>query len=278
MISPETIRYRLALGIIALSFCGAVPMAQAQDYASVERRNAAIGYYSRARALMVEALAEFEQGRKYAQPDLLIDTEEWRLTTITLTEQLNRVIDPKPRVTKDGVIFRANPRLIRREKHRLPPVPDGAQDSNIYGEQQRMKELQASRARLYKPAPVPAQAVQQARNIEPEAPSFDEPDQGEPESAEQYSEGYEDAQGVEEESVQQDSGEPTPSQLGLSTEPSEGAVEQVEDDPIEGTEAASLNESGRDESEDQKIASAIEDAIKDRLKSLEVSVEEDEEE
>jgi hypothetical protein len=224
---------------------------------------------------MVEALAEFEQGRKYAQPDLLLDTEEWRLTTITLTEQLNRVIDPKPRVTKDGVIFRANPRLVRREKHRLPAVPDGAQDSNIYGEQQRMKELQASRARLYQPRKAPEQNVAEERVIESEEPRFDEQAESveaEPESSEQYAEGYEDAQTVE-----QQSAEPAPSQLGLSTEPNDGAVEEVEEDPIEGTEAASLNEGGRDSSEDEKIAAAIEEAIKDRLKSLEVNVEQDEE-
>ena len=134
--------------------------ASSQDYAGPERTRGAVGYYARTRTMLVEALAEFEQGRKLARPDVLIDSEEWRLTLISLTEQLNRVIDPQPRVTQQGVIFRGNPRMIRREKDRTPSVSDGAQASNIRGEQQRLRELEAARAKLYEPkaesAPAPA--------------------------------------------------------------------------------------------------------------------------
>ena len=125
--------------------------AQAPEYASKERARAAVGYYARARAMMVEALEEFEQGRKLAKPDLLVDPEEWRLSVITLTEDLNRLIDPQPLVTRDGVVFRGNPRLIRREHDRLPTVQDGARSTNISGEQQRMKEMQSARAKMYQP-------------------------------------------------------------------------------------------------------------------------------
>ena len=119
-----------------------------QQYASKNRTNAALGHYARARAMLVEALAEFEQGRKYARPDMLLDPEEWRLSVVSRTEELNRVIDPRPRVTRAGVQFRANKMLIRRERDRLPAVTDGAQDRNTYGEEQRKKELQATRAQL----------------------------------------------------------------------------------------------------------------------------------
>ncbi len=141
----------IAAGGFWIYLMPAAQNAQAQEYASKQRTNAAVGYYARSRAMLVEALEEFEQGRKYARPDLLVDPEEWRLTVISLTEQLNRLIDPKPLVTRDGVVFQANPRMVRREADRLPGVPDGAQDSNIYGEQERMKEIQESRARMYEP-------------------------------------------------------------------------------------------------------------------------------
>ena len=129
---------------------GTVQKAEAQNqrYATKQRSVAALGHYARARSLLVEALAEFEQGRKNARPDMLVDPEEWRLSLISRTEELNRLIDPKPRVTRAGVQFRANKALIRRERDRLPAVPDGAQDRNTYGEEQRRRELQDTRASL----------------------------------------------------------------------------------------------------------------------------------
>lgn len=143
-----TVRARV-LVVLAFGAFGAIPsVAHAQQYASKQRTNAALGHYARARAMLVEALAEFEQGRKYARPDMLVDPEEWRLSVISRTEELNRLIDPKPRVTRGGVQFRANKMLIRRERDRLPAVADGAQDRNTYGEEQRRQELQNTRARL----------------------------------------------------------------------------------------------------------------------------------
>ena len=125
-----------------------IQTAKADDYAAKERSNAAVGHYARARAMLVEALAEFEQGRKYARPDMLLDPEEWRLNLISRTEELNRILDPRPRVTREGVRFQANSMLIRREKDRLPSVSDGAQTSNTFGEELRKKEMKAARARL----------------------------------------------------------------------------------------------------------------------------------
>lgn len=153
----------LLCGVVAVTcqvaaFSVGASEAQAQQqYASKNRTSAALGHYARARAMLVEALAEFEQGRKYARPDMLLDPEEWRLSIVSRTEELNRVIDPRPRVTRAGVQFRANKMLIRRERDRLPAVTDGAQDSNNYGEDQRKKELQATRAQLANDSPSAAE-------------------------------------------------------------------------------------------------------------------------
>lgn len=136
--------------VVTSAALGTVTSAEAQNqrYAGKQRSVAAIGHYARARALLVEALAEFEQGRQNARPDMLVDPEEWRLSLISRTEELNRLIDPKPRVTRAGVQFRANKALIRRERDRLPAVADGAQDRNTYGEEMRRRELQNTRASL----------------------------------------------------------------------------------------------------------------------------------
>jgi len=108
--------------------------ASAQTFASVERHNIAIGHYARARALLVEALAEFEEGRHVAQPDLLLDTERWRSSVISRTEELNRLLDPQPRVTRSGVQFKANSALIRRDRTVSKSPEDYPQGSNQISE------------------------------------------------------------------------------------------------------------------------------------------------
>ncbi|MDD2943487.1 MAG: hypothetical protein PHC51_11055 [bacterium] len=117
----------------------------AESYASPERQETALGHYSRARTLLLEAVKEFEMGRKIARPDLLVDPEEWRISVISRTEELNRILDPKPRITRQGVRFSAEKLLIQPEKQRrnLPPSMS-PRDSNSYGEQQRMNEMKAA--------------------------------------------------------------------------------------------------------------------------------------
>ncbi|HMO19048.1 MAG TPA: hypothetical protein PKA63_13155 [Oligoflexia bacterium] len=134
---------------ICLSFVSSGNVIADSKYASKERATIARAHMSRARALLVEALAEFEESRKYARPDLLIDSEDWRLRVVSLTEQLNRVIDPRPRVTREGAVFRAPPRLVKRERDELPPVTEPARSRSDYGERERMRERQEARARFY---------------------------------------------------------------------------------------------------------------------------------
>ena len=91
----------VGLVTVGVSLCSGLVNAE-QQYASRERATVARAHMSRARTLLVEALAEFEESKKYARPDMLIDSEDWRLRVVSLTEQLNRVVDPQPRVTKRG--------------------------------------------------------------------------------------------------------------------------------------------------------------------------------
>jgi len=111
------------------------------DYASPERQEAALGHYARARALLVEALAEFEEARAVARPDMLIDPEEWRLMVISKTEDLNRLLDPQPRVTRSGVRFKASKSLLRTDRGPArASYGTGPQDSNYAGEEQMSDE------------------------------------------------------------------------------------------------------------------------------------------
>jgi hypothetical protein len=268
-LSSYKLNYLLSLAICLSALGFSIDNAEAQRarYASEQRRNAAVAYYARARTMLVEALAEYEQGRRYAKPDLLHDPEEFRLTVISLTEQLNRLVDPHIRITRDGVRIKGNPRLIKRERDRLPPVPDGAQDANDYGEKRRMEEIQAARARLYEP-----DAVEEEPEMMEEAPEPEDTGLSKREQVDQVIE-----QAVAE--ARQDlEPEPEQEQTLEASAKTEATQEPLpEENIMEGTESAELSEEGKEPSEDQRIASAIEQAIQDRLKNLEVGLEEEEE-
>ncbi len=111
-----------------------INVANADEYASPERTAAAVGHYARARALLIQALDEFEQGRKIARPDLLLDADEFRIALVSRAEELNRVLDPQPKVTRSGVRFKGSPDLIgdpRKEKTSTDMVaPQSAAASN----------------------------------------------------------------------------------------------------------------------------------------------------
>lgn len=109
-----------------------------QQYSSEERSSAAIGHYARARAMLVEALAEFEQARKLARPDLLLDPEQWRSSVVSRAEDLNRVLDPQPRVTRSGVHFKANRLLLRKPGEQLPSSAAQVKDTTY--EEERSHE------------------------------------------------------------------------------------------------------------------------------------------
>jgi len=82
------------------------------ERAEGERLSMAIGHYARTRALLLQALREFDKGRQLARPDSLIDSEEWRATLLNRTEELERVLSPQPRASKGGVRFDSAAQLL----------------------------------------------------------------------------------------------------------------------------------------------------------------------
>lgn len=254
----------IAVFSLAFSATFAVEEAEAQRYAAKERKNAAVGHYARARSMMVEALKEFEQGRRLARPDLLLDSEDFRLKLISLTEDLNRVIDPKPRITRDGAVFRANPRMVRRERDSLPPIPGGPQDSNVYGEQQRLQELEQARARLYQEQQ--AAAAKQENKADSNA-FVEEQQTARPADYEDYEESAS-------EEPPAGSNDGYEAAAPYDSQPEAVPAEEEDDALYEEEEpAAELSAEGRALSQDQQIANAIEQEIQKRIQNLELGAE-----
>lgn len=92
------------------------PLANAEQVslqrAEGETLSSAVAHFARARSLIIAAVREFDAGRKLADPGALIDSESWRALLVARAEDLERVLDPKPRATKGGVRFDADPRLL----------------------------------------------------------------------------------------------------------------------------------------------------------------------
>jgi len=84
--------------------------------ATQEEANEAVAHYARSRALLVAAINEFDNARKIAKPDELLDSTKWRNTLIDRAEDLERVLDPQPKATKGGIKFSADPRLLPEAK------------------------------------------------------------------------------------------------------------------------------------------------------------------
>jgi len=77
-----------------------------------EQLSAAIGHYARARSLLIAAIREFDSGNRVASPDALLDSKEWRLEVVSRAEELERVLDPQPRLSKGGVRYNPDNRLL----------------------------------------------------------------------------------------------------------------------------------------------------------------------
>ena len=86
------------------------------ERASGEKLSIAVGHYSRARALLIAAVREFDQGYKLANPNVLLDSQQWRSSLIDRTQELDRVLDPQPRTSRLGVQFEADTRLLNEAK------------------------------------------------------------------------------------------------------------------------------------------------------------------
>ena len=104
--------------VSALLLCVSNASAQAREKLvnGSERETVAIGHFARSRALLIEALAEFEKGKTISDPSLIIDTERWRGSIVLRAEELNRVVAPKPRITRQGISYEANNQLTGFDK------------------------------------------------------------------------------------------------------------------------------------------------------------------
>lgn len=89
-----------------------VPLTRAQG----ESLATAVGHYARTRALLNEAIREFDRGLALADPDTLLDVQRWRATLVERAQELEKVLDPQPRATRSGVKFNADKRLLNEAK------------------------------------------------------------------------------------------------------------------------------------------------------------------
>ena len=108
-------RFICAFGLAALAICTeavserpALPLGQASPEIMAE----ASGHYARSRSLLIAAIREFDAGRRIAKPDDLLDPAKWRNTLADRAEDLERLLDPQPRVTEGGIKYSADPRLL----------------------------------------------------------------------------------------------------------------------------------------------------------------------
>lgn len=80
------------------------------------RLAAAIGHFSRARSLLIAAVHEFDAGTRIGNPDLLINSTEWRKAVISQASELERVLSPQPAEPKGGVKYEGDSRLLTESK------------------------------------------------------------------------------------------------------------------------------------------------------------------
>ena len=93
------------------------PVAAEKETVSLKRAQgeelaSAIGHYARARSLLIAAVREFDKGLKQANPDILIDSKEWRNSILDRAEDLEKVLSPQPHATERGVYFNPDSRLL----------------------------------------------------------------------------------------------------------------------------------------------------------------------
>lgn len=86
------------------------------QHARGERLASAVGHYARARSLLIAAIREFDRAQQLADPSSLLDPKKWRTTLVKRGEELERVLDPQPRLTVSGIKFNADPRLLGEAK------------------------------------------------------------------------------------------------------------------------------------------------------------------
>lgn len=82
------------------------------DKASPEKMAEATGHYARTRSLLIAAIREWDKGVTTASPDGIINSSKWRAKLEGLTHDLEVILDPQPRITRGGVKYDADTRLL----------------------------------------------------------------------------------------------------------------------------------------------------------------------
>lgn len=95
----------------------AIPLQKADG----EKLSIAVGHYARARSLLIAAIREFDEGLKVVSPDALLDSNAFRNTLLEKSKDLERVLDPQPRVSKSGVRYQPDTRLLGNTKGEAKP-------------------------------------------------------------------------------------------------------------------------------------------------------------
>ncbi len=114
-------RFIKAIILLALAISLGAPAAKAEEAVGLERAEGdklseAMGHYSRARSLLVAAVREFDAAYKLANPNVLLNSAQWRATLVDRAQELDRVLDPQPRVSRTGVRFQTDTRLLNEAK------------------------------------------------------------------------------------------------------------------------------------------------------------------
>lgn len=82
------------------------------EKATGEELSIAVGHYAKARSLLLAAIQEFDSGYKLADPKVILDVKEWRNGVIDRAQALESLLDPQPRVSRKGMKYRADRRLL----------------------------------------------------------------------------------------------------------------------------------------------------------------------
>ena len=83
------------------------------ERATGSKLSKAMGHYARARSLLIAAIQEFDKGYAIATPDAILDSKSWRGSVIDRTRELERVLDPQPRMSESGSRYDADSRLLK---------------------------------------------------------------------------------------------------------------------------------------------------------------------
>jgi hypothetical protein len=100
------------ISLLTVNPVSAEGKSQPLQQATGERLAMAIGHFARARSLLLAAMREFDAGYQLADPGALLDSAKWRATLARRSEELERVLDPQPRVSQGGVRYNPDTRLL----------------------------------------------------------------------------------------------------------------------------------------------------------------------